>query len=130
MQANSDIIKEIEDIISKKDARYKTAAYLFILHSLDYTIRKIGKRRHVSGRELSLGIRDFALEQFGPTAGMVLEHWGLRKTIDFGNIVYNLIEAGLMRKTETDRLEDFDNVFLFKEAFSKSIKINPEDVQN
>ncbi len=130
MQANSDILKEIENIIHQKDTRYKMQGYLFVMGGLDYTIKKIGNRRHVTGQELSTGIKDFALEQFGPTAQMVFEHWGITVTRDFGNIVYNLIESGLMNKTATDQVEDFNEVFDFKSVFPKTVRIIASKVNN
>ena len=90
---------------------------------LDYTVHKMGKHgapdrsRHITGQELSDGIRTYAREQFGPMTHDVLQHWGLKETLDFGNIVYNLIEAGMMSKTDDDRVEDFQNVYSFAEAF-------------
>ncbi len=74
--------------------------------------------RHVSGQQLCLGIRDYAIEQFGDLAGTVLRHWGIRKTEDFGKIVFAMVDAGLMRTTEDDSIEDFRDVFDFDEAFA------------
>ncbi|TVQ63462.1 MAG: hypothetical protein EA378_01880 [Phycisphaerales bacterium] len=74
--------------------------------------------RHVSGQQLCLGIRDYAIDQFGDLAGTVLRHWGLRKTEDFGKIVFAMVDAGLMRTTDDDSIEDFRDVFDFDEAFA------------
>lgn len=74
---------------------------------------------HVSGRELSEGLRHFALDRFGPMAKTVLNEWGIRKSDDFGEIVYNLIDYNVFSKTDTDRREDFASVFDFEEAFVK-----------
>lgn len=116
------LLQEI-DRIAEDDGRYKREAYLFVYAALDFTVNQRGLRdaptesRHITGQELSEGIRSYARDQFGPMAGDVLAHWGVLKTIDFGNIVYNLIEAGLMSKTERDRLDDFRDVYRFSEAF-------------
>jgi len=75
--------------------------------------------RHVSGQQLCLGLRDFAIDRYGFLAPAVLEHWHIRRTDDFGRIVFNLIEAGCMSKTAEDSLEDFRCVFDFGEAFSR-----------
>ncbi|MFH1760984.1 MAG: Minf_1886 family protein [bacterium] len=127
MNISSDILNDINRIIRERDNRYKAQAYLFVLGSLDYTIKEVGQRRHVTGSELSHGIKHFALDQFGPTAGLVLKHWGLKVTRDFGNIVFNLIDIGLMHKTDTDRVEDFENVFDFSQAFPTRIYFNPKE---
>ena len=74
--------------------------------------------RHVSGQQLCLGLRDFAIKQYGLLALTVLGRWGLRRTDDFGRIVFAMIEAGLMKKTDEDTLEDFRGVYDFGEAFN------------
>ena len=73
--------------------------------------------KHVSGQQLCLGLRDYAIERYGRLARTVLDHWGLRSTDDFGKIVFAMVEVGLMRKTEEDTLEDFSGVYDFDEAF-------------
>lgn len=104
--------------ILAKDRRFAVAAYLFMYESLDYTVKRIGARRHVSGRELLEGIRNLALDQFGPLAVAVFERWGVRSCEDFGAIVFNLVNAGLMGKTETDTIDDFRNGYDFRSAFA------------
>jgi len=108
--------------ILDKDKRYNPEAYSFIMTSLDYTMKNLDRKGHVTGQELSNGIRDYAKEQFGPMARLVLEKWGIKSTNDFGEIVFNLIDSGLLGKTDHDRKEDFHNRFDFKEAFDKGCK--------
>lgn len=108
--------------ILDKDKRYDPEAYSFIMSSLNYTIKKLKKKGHVTGQELSDGIKDYAIEQFGPMARTVLEHWGIKATNDFGEIVFNMIEAGLLGKTEQDSKKDFHNRYDFKETFDKGCK--------
>jgi uncharacterized repeat protein (TIGR04138 family) len=88
-----------------------------VYEALDFTLKKIGCKRHVTGRELLFGIRDLALEQFGGLATMVFEVWGVRATADFGAIVWSLVESGLMSRSDTDALSDFEDVYDFREAF-------------
>ena len=112
----------------KQDSRYSSGAYFFIRRALDHTIKEMneaGKERssqHVSGSELLEGIRDYALEQYGPMTYTLFDHWGVSKTRDFGDIVFNLVEFGVFGKTEKDDREDFDNVFNFNEAFLEPFK--------
>ncbi|MBI4716860.1 MAG: hypothetical protein HY763_03575 [Planctomycetes bacterium] len=73
--------------------------------------------RHVSGRELSWGLRDLALQRWGMLARTVLESWGLRSTADFGAVVYGFIEFKWMQKQPQDRIDDFQEVYSFDEAF-------------
>jgi uncharacterized repeat protein (TIGR04138 family) len=108
--------------ILNKDKRYDPEAYSFIMTSLDYTMKKLKRKGHVTGQELSEGVKDYCLDQFGPLARLVLEKWGIKSTNDFGEIVFNLINSGLLGKTEEDRKEDFHNRYDFKEAFDKGCK--------
>lgn len=110
------ILTKIEDIV-ERDPRYKIDAYNFILEALNYTVRKLKQSRHVSGKELLEGIKECVKEQFGPMAGTVLEHWGINSTEDFGHIVFNLVSAKILSKTEQDSIEDFKNGFDFKQIF-------------
>lgn len=103
--------------VVRGDGRYDVNAYRFVYQALDFTLKNIGCKRHVTGRELCEGIRGLALEQYGGLASMVLERWGVRRTADFGNIVFNLVAAELMSRSETDSSADFDDVFDFREAF-------------
>ena len=105
-----------------RDKRYDPEAYSFIMASLDFTMKRLKRKGHITGQELADGIKDYALDQFGPMARIVLEKWGIKSTNDFGEIVFNLIGSGLLGKTEEDRKEDFNNRYDFKEAFDKGCK--------
>jgi len=110
--------------IAQRDTRYNAEAYFFIREALDYASKALNKPaegagRHVTGQELLGCIRDFALREFGPMAATVLREWGIRRTEDFGDIVFNLVEYGILGKTEEDRKEDFANGYDFAEAFEK-----------
>ncbi len=124
----------VEQILAK-DSRYHRDAYTFVREALDYTQKLIGKEtrgqiRHVSGQKLLDGIRQFALQQFGPMTMTVFEEWGVRNCRDFGEIVFNMVEIGLLAKTEKDSREDFQNGYDFTDAFRKpfwpSQKLNSE----
>ncbi len=116
MEKENEFREKVDKII-KKDPRYKPQSYAFVMGALDYTLGKLEKPRHITGRELLEGIKELAKEEFGPTAKLVFEHWGIKTTEDFGNIVFNLVEAGIMSKTEEDSIEDFKEVFDFTEEF-------------
>ncbi len=111
-------------LILAKDPRYQRDAYLFVKDALDYTQKLVlkenkGEMRHVSGQELLLGIRDYALAQFGPMTQMVFEEWGIKRCEDFGEIVFNMVEIGLLGKTDQDSRADFANGYDFDAAFRK-----------
>ena len=108
--------------IRAKDPRYHRDAYLFVREALDYTQKTVakdprGRIRHVTGQELLAGIREFALQQFGPMTKTVLEEWGIRRSQDFGEIVFNMVEVEWLAKTEKDSRADFAHGYDFDEAF-------------
>jgi len=116
--------RETVNAICKTDTRYLPEAYAFLVEALDVTVKSVMKdnpahAKHVSGKELLEGIRTHALAEFGPMAHTVFTEWGIGSTLDFGAIVFNLVEAGRLGKTETDSIEDFRDVFSFEEAFLK-----------
>lgn len=108
--------------ILKDDPRYDEQAYLFLREALDFTIKLFAKpiggpSRHVSGGELLDGIRQYALQEYGAMAKTVLNRWGIHTCEDFGVIVFNLVEKGILGKTEQDRKEDFAGGYDFDVAF-------------
>lgn len=103
--------------LRRRGDHYDERAYLFLLASIEFLQGRLPERRHVTGAELTLACRDFALEQYGLLARTVLEHWGLRDTADFGRIVFALVEVGLLATQEGDRPEDFHGVYSFDQAF-------------
>ncbi len=130
----------------RDDKRYRADAYLFLWEALNYAHDelKLGKdvpseplenaaeevaekhepQRHVTGQELCEAIRQYALREYGYMAKTVLNNWGLHSTGDFGELVYNLIRIGRMRKTKDDRREDFDNQYDFRTAFQEQFKFS------
>ena len=105
---------------------YPIEAFSFVREGLTYTAQRIHRNpeslsepeRHISGQQLCLGLRDFAIQQYGLMAPIVLEHWHVRRTDDFGRIVFAMISEGLMSKTQDDSPADFRAVYDFEEAFS------------
>ena len=130
----------------KRDNRYQVDAYAFVFEALNYAQQELnmgkerpsepveleeedepaqaGPQKHVSGQELCEAIREYALLQYGYLAKTVLNSWGIKTTGDFGEIVFNLIEIGRMRKTDDDRREDFDEIYDFEVAFHENFEIS------
>ena len=131
---NSNSYQDAIEAIVKKDPRYRADSYDFVREGLDFTIKELKKSgneesRHISGQELMDGIRRFALAEFGPMTLQVLTHWGIHATRDVGEIVFNLVEAHVLGKTEDDSPEDFDALFDFQDAFVTAfLPANPEGV--
>ena len=108
--------------ILKRDRRFDPVAYFFLKDALDFTLKRAtddhGHSRHVTGPELLTGFRDHALEQYGPMASTLMNEWGLRKCQDVGDMVFHLIEEQVFGKQETDRREDFSEIFDFQDALA------------
>ncbi|WP_411825299.1 Minf_1886 family protein [Luteolibacter sp. AS25] len=104
-----------------RESRYDAQAYFFLKDSLDFTLKRFQERgevhgRHVSGKELVEGFRDFSLAQFGPMAATLMDEWGVNECSDVGNMVFQMIEEQVFGKQDSDRPEDFDEVFDFKKS--------------
>lgn len=117
-------IDEAIDQVVRKDPRYPAEAYHFVREALDFTVKQfrkeaIGPERHVSGKELLTGIRQYALREYGPLACTVLNYWRLRRCEDVGEIVYNMVSLRILKTTDKDSREDFRDGYDFEEAFRK-----------
>ncbi len=113
LQLADDVLSRIRD----HGGRFNERAYVFVLAAIEFLQTQLPSRRHVSGTELAWACRDFALARFGLLAPHVLEYWGIKETNDFGEIVFTLVEVGLLVTRQGDRVEDFANVYQFAEAF-------------
>jgi uncharacterized repeat protein (TIGR04138 family) len=113
------LAEPIMERLRKRHPAYSETAYLFILAALHHTIERMGEARHITGRELAEGCRDLAIERFGLMGRTVLEHWGIRCTRDLGEIVFALVDCGVLVKQEGDCLHDFEDVFCFDTAFER-----------
>ena len=122
-----------KDLISVvRSTKYTLDAFLFVQRGLEFTVNRVHGEadpdaepaaRHVTGEDLCLGLRDYAIEQYGLLARTVLRRWGITRCEDFGNIVFAMVDAGLMQKTDDDTIEDFRDVFDFKQAFSPTLQV-------
>jgi len=113
---------DLLDLVLQDDVRYPRAAYLFVERALQYfrESRSCAEPgRHITGPQLLVGVREFALHEFGPMARTVLNAWNLGRGEDIGEIVYNMIRVGLMSKTDEDRKEDFAGVMAFDETMDR-----------
>lgn len=131
---------ELADVV-RRDPRYAYEAYEFVLfQALAHTQKLLGRKPcesstgeeqlHVSGPELLEGIRDLALREFGMMARTVFHMWGIDSTDDIGRIVFNLVEANKMSKTDQDTLDDFHNIYDLDEVLVKNFEIRLEEAEN
>ena len=114
----------IMDRIRLRDARFTEHAYLFVLSALEFCQTRLLERRHITGRELTIACRDLALDRFGVMARLVLEHWGVRSTADIGDIVFTLVDLGLLISQPNDTRDDFLEVYDFDQAFERDYPWN------
>ena len=124
MPMNKQEFPEVLKIIREEDDRYEEGAYWFVRHALDHTIKNLkkgsssgAKNNHVSGKQLLNGIRNYAIDQYGPMAITLFDNWRILCCEDFGEIVFKLVEHGILGKTDEDSREDFAGGYAFHEAF-------------
>jgi len=117
------------DEIVLLDNRFHPDAYHFLKDALDFTVKRIvdeeKKPRHVNGAELMHGFRDYTLKEFGPMSKPLLKEWGITKTRDVGDMVFNLIGQSIFSKEEGDSPTDFDAIYSFKKAFESPFLPSP-----
>ena len=109
--------------IVAKESRFQPGAYFLIREVLDFTVDRLTKetgdeQRHVSGRELLIGFRDYILKEYGPMGATLLKDWGVTKCRHVGEIVFLFIEHGVFGKQDSDTLDDFNEIYEFEEAFT------------
>jgi uncharacterized repeat protein (TIGR04138 family) len=123
--AEQDLLEDKIQAVRRRDRRFSRHAYYFALDALDFTMTQLGREqltgeeRHVGGRELLIGIKEYASDQFGPMATLVFERWGVRRSSDFGEIVFNLIDAELLSRRPSDSRLDFADGIDFRETFAE-----------
>lgn len=109
----------IMDRIRLHERRFDERAYLFVLAALEYSQAQLKERRHINGRELALACRDLALDKFGVMSRLVLHHWGIHTSADIGDVVFTLVDLGLLMSQPTDTRDEFADVFDFDQAFER-----------
>lgn len=128
-RANASKVASSRQQVIERLGVYPPVAFEFVERGLSHTVQAIrsptaaDEERHVTGQELCRGLRDYAISQWGMLARTVLERWNITSTMDFGRIVYALIEGGLMQKRDEDSIEHFRNVYDFAQVFEADYKI-------
>ncbi|NLE30058.1 MAG: hypothetical protein GX629_10365 [Phycisphaerae bacterium] len=122
-------LKSLEDL-ARENGRYPVDAYNFVREGLKYTVQKLHQAnqtdQHITGRDLCLGLRDLAIKRWGLLAGLVLKHWNIQGTMDFGRIVFAMVDAGWMAKRDEDRIDDFLDIYDFRTTFNQDLTLEPE----
>lgn len=115
---------EVLDQLQERNPRFHPRSYVFVLQALHSVIQSLDEPRHITGRELTEGVRELAIGQYGPLARTVLEHWGIHETEDVGRVVFAMVEQGILVKEDDDDPQDFENLFDFEEAFESNYPWN------
>lgn len=116
-------------MLALKDGRFSPEAFRFLFESLPHAVRLAGKERaqgterHVTGQEVLAGMRVYASQLFGPLAAPVWRSWGVQRTLDWGHIVFLLVEGGLLSRQESDQVSDFDSDLDFEESFVRQYRV-------
>ena len=110
-------VHEIIAQLCRRNPKYATQAYLFVLDALHRRMLELDAPRHITGPELADAVRDLAIMRFGLLARTVLEHWGVHSTSDLGEIVFTMVDHGVLTKQDTDSREDFEGLFSFERVF-------------
>ena len=107
--------------LTRDDPRYAYEAYEFLCDAVGFTQEVLGRvpeeeddpdtDYHVSGEELTRGACELAVREFGMMAPVVFAQWGIRVTDDVGHIVFNLIRAERLSRSDRDDPEDFHDLF-------------------
>ena len=120
MQETMDLMLSIRNLAERRGV-FRPDAYFFVLEALENAMASMDERGHITGEDLLDWIRDLGQERFGIMAGDVFNAWGVNATIDFGRIVFHLVEAGMLRKRDEDSLSDFIDKFDFQDAFALKV---------
>ena len=120
MQETMDLMLSIRNLAERRGV-FRSEAYFFVMEALENAMASMDERGHITGEDLLEWIRDLGQERFGVMAGDVFNAWGVHATIDFGRIVFHLVEAGLLRKRDEDSLSDFIDKFDFQDAFALKV---------
>ncbi len=110
--------------VLERDGRYAREAYQFLFDSLETAVELAGRQsapgagKHVTGQELLQGMRQHALDLFGPLGARVWRSWGVHSTMDWGRIVFILVESEMLKRQDSDTLEDFRDGFDLDEVFA------------
>ena len=115
-----DFAEETLARLQERYPRFHRRSYVFILDALHTVMANMREKRHISGQELVDGVRDLAMDRFGPLARTVLQHWGVHSTDDLGQLVFALVDIGILVKQDEDRPEDFEDLFDFEEVFDRN----------
>lgn len=110
----------------RRATRVSEEAFYLVFEVLDQTINRVhgldarhdSVASHVTGRDMCRDLHRLAAERWGLLAPDVLRAWGIHCTLDFGRIVHALIDAGILSRSETDCLSDFQAVFDFDTAWA------------
>ncbi len=116
MTEQGQLLQKLQALAGSR-GKYRAEAYLFVLNALERAYELADRRGHVTGPELLEGIRRLGREHFGPLARDVFNAWGVSTTLDFGHVVFHLVEAGLLQKTPEDTLADFADRYDFQQVF-------------
>ena len=131
----SELERKVQEWMAHHEITVDKLAVLFeeaeLPDHVGQAIEKLGGpetlNHHVDGQALCFGLRDLAIEKWGLMASTVLGKWNIRRTDDFGEIVFTLVNNDYLQKQPDDMIEDFKSVYDFTEAFDRAFEIELAD---
>lgn len=119
--------------LTRDDPRYAYEAYEFVCEAVTFTQDQLDRLPHeeddpdtdyhVSGAELVRGACELAVLEFGMMAPVVFRTWGITCTDDIGRIVFHLIEANRLSKSDRDDPDDFHDLFDLDKALTAGFEL-------
>ena len=122
--------------LCREDPRFAYEAYDFVCEAVTFTQDRLGRDaihedeevdHHVSGAELLRGTCELAIREFGMMAPIVFKQWGVRTTDHIGEIVFKLIKAQRLSKSDRDDPEDFHELFDLHQALADGFALTLGD---
>jgi uncharacterized repeat protein (TIGR04138 family) len=108
----------VESVVADLGQRFTQPGFLFLYDVVAHAQARFGGG-HVSGAQFLESFRLLSRSRFGADALDVLAKNGIRRTEDVGEMVFALVDRGLMGASPEDERSDFDAGFDFAEAFPR-----------
>lgn len=125
MAETREFLRRIESI-AEAHGSFRPEAYLFVLEALEKAMAEIGRRGHISGEVLLESIKVLGQDRYGIMATDVFAAWGVRSTLDFGRVVFHMVDGEILSKRDEDSLRDFIDRYDFRRVFEEEYFLRNE----
>ncbi len=112
--------------LARRYQNYRSEAFHFICRAVAFVNREVMEkhtRAHINSCQLTRGAQQLAINEYGPLALDVLQHWGIKSSRDIGNLVFALTEEKILITSEQDKPDDFPaDEDEFRQALMRHLK--------